>query len=53
MYADGNNYSSIGKIFNLQYRTIKRYLNTSQEEIQIPKNKVTLTEKQEKKIRID
>ena len=49
MYADGNNYSSIGKIFNLQYRTIKRYLNTSQEEIQIQKNKVTLTEKQEKK----
>ena len=49
MYADGNNYSSIGKIFNLQYRSIKRYLNTSQEEIQIQKNKVTLTEKQEKK----
>ncbi|MGL5152917.1 MAG: ISL3 family transposase [Clostridium sp.] len=47
MYADGNNYSSIGKIFNLQYRSIKRYLNTSQEEIQ--KTKVTLTEKQEKK----
>lgn len=47
MYANGNNYSSIGKIFNLQYRSIKRYLNTSQEEIQ--KTKVTLTEKQEKK----
>ena len=45
MYADGNNYSSIGKIFNLQYRSIKRYLNTSQEEIQ--ETKVTLTEKQE------
>lgn len=49
MYADGNSYSSIGKIFSLQYRTIKRYLNTSQEEIQIQKNKVTLNEKQEKK----
>lgn len=35
MYAKGNNYSSIVKIFNLQYKTIKRYLNTSQEEIQI------------------
>lgn len=51
MYADGNSYSSIGKIFNLQYRSIKRYLNTSQEEIQ--KTKVTLTEKQEKKTRIN
>ncbi len=42
MHADGNNYSSIGKIFNLQYRTIKRYLNMSQEEIENQKNKVIL-----------
>ena len=51
LYDDGNNYSSIGKIFSLQYRTIRKYLEITKEEftkLQFKNNEIHL-EKQAKK----
>ncbi|MGL4946402.1 MAG: ISL3 family transposase [Cetobacterium sp.] len=51
LYDDGNNYSSIGKIFSLQYRTIRKYLEITKEEftkLQFKNNEIHL-EKQGKK----
>lgn len=54
-YEDGNNYSSIGKIFNIQYRTIRRYLEITKEEfikVKSKNNKISLDKQYKKQILI-
>lgn len=49
MYEDGNSYKAIEKIFNLQYRTIKKYLTVSKEELENRKSKISSEERVKRK----
>lgn len=49
MYEDGNSYKAIEKIFNLQYRTIKKYLTISKEELENRKSKISSKERVKRK----
>lgn len=49
MYEDGNSYKAIEKIFNLQYRIIKKYLIVSKEELENRKSKISSEERVKRK----
>ncbi|MEG2587925.1 MAG: transposase [Cetobacterium sp.] len=49
IYEEGNKYSTIGKIFNLQYRTIKKYLTVSKEEFENKNKKISTVERVQRK----
>lgn len=49
MYEDGNSYKAIEKIFNLQYKIIKKYLTVSKEELENRKSKISSEERVKRK----